>query len=400
MKKKLTLIALAVLMVTMLACGTIPTNLIPEITVMPEFFATATPAPLNPAPPAPAPAQPAATRVVNSLELLAGQDLLVELYKTVSPGVVSIQILSQLGGGLGSGFVYDKLGHIVTNYHVVEGAEDLEVDFPSGLKVRGKVIGEDLDSDLAVIKVDVPADQLTPLPLGDSDQLQVGQMVIAIGNPFGLSSTMTLGIVSAKGRNLQSIRTTTEGRSFSAGDVIQTDASINPGNSGGPLLNLNGEVVGVNRAIRTTGQTATGEPVNSGIGFAVSVNIAKRVVPVLIEKGKYDYPYLGISAIDEVSLLMQEALGLPQSIGAYLVEVTSGGPAARAGLRAGTQQTSIPGLLGGGDLIIAIDGHPVRVYADLISFLMTQKNPGDQAVLTILRDGKQQEVSVTLDKRP
>jgi S1-C subfamily serine protease len=321
-------------------------------------------------------------------------------FKEINPGVVAIRVVTDQGGGEGTGFVFDTQGHIVTNYHVIENNTAIEVDFPSGLKVHGKVVGTDLDSDLAVIKVDVPAGQLKPLPMGDSDQLQVGQMVVAIGNPFGLSSTMTLGIISAKGRGLQSIRQTAEGKTFSAGDVIQTDASINPGNSGGPLLNLKGEVVGVNRAIRTTGATANGEPVNSGIGFAVSGNIVKRVVPVLISKGSYDYPYLGISALDEVSLILAEALGLPQSTGAYLVEVVKGGPADQAGLIAGTKDTSLPGLKSAGDLIIAIDNRPVLVYSDLIGYLMTQKSPGDKVILKILRDGKEMEVTITLGKRP
>ncbi|MEJ5202721.1 MAG: trypsin-like peptidase domain-containing protein [Anaerolineales bacterium] len=348
--------------------------------------------------PAPLPTSAAPPVVIGDLR--QQEDLLAALYERVSPGVVAIQTLSDVGGGLGSGFVYDHEGHIVTNYHVVENATDLEVDFISGLKVRGEVIANDLDSDLAVIKVDVPADQLKPLVLGDSDALKVGQMVVAIGNPFGLSSTMTLGIVSAKGRTLESIRTAPEGGSFSAGDVIQTDAAINPGNSGGPLLNLNGEVIGLNRAIRATGTTLTGEPVNSGIGFAVSSNIIRRVVPVLITQGKYDYPYMGVRAREEISLIEQEALGLPTAIGAYVVEVTRGGPADKAGLKGGSRQTSIPGLLAGGDLIIAVDGQPVRVFGDLLSYLMKYKSPGDTIVLTILRNGEKKEITLTLDKRP
>jgi S1-C subfamily serine protease len=322
------------------------------------------------------------------------------LFKQINPGVVAIRVVTGQAAGEGSGFVYDTLGNIVTNYHVIESNTSLEVDFPSGIKVHGKVIGADLDSDVAVIKVDVPASDLKPLPLGDSDQLQVGEMVVAIGNPFGLSSSMTLGIVSAKGRNLESIRQSADGRSFSAGDVIQTDAAINPGNSGGPLLNLKGEVVGVNRAITTNSTNVTGEPVNSGVGFAVSVNIIKKVVPVLISKGSYDYPYLGVSALDEVTLVLSEALGLSQSTGAYLVEVVPGGPADQAGLKAGATDTSITGLLSGGDLITAVDDQQVRVYADLIGYLMTQKSPGDKVQLTILRADKEMQVTVTLGKRP
>lgn len=326
--------------------------------------------------------------------------LLTTLYERVSPGIVSIQVLGETGSGLGSGFVFDQEGHIVTNYHVVEGAEDLEVDFPSGLKVRGEVIGTDLDSDLAVIKVDVPADALFPLEMGDSGAVKVGQTVVAIGNPFGLTGTMTVGIVSARGRTLDSMRSTAEGRPFSAGGAIQTDAAINPGNSGGPLLDLQGRVIGVNRAIRTNNITLEGEPSNSGIGFAVPVNIVKRVVPELIATGVYDYPYLGLSSREDFSLLEMEALGLPQTTGAYVIDVVPGGPADQAGLRGGTQETSIPFLLAGGDLIIAMDGRPVRVFGDLLTYLMENKSPGDTITLTILRDNEQKEVTVTLGKRP
>ncbi|MGD0003804.1 MAG: trypsin-like peptidase domain-containing protein [Anaerolineaceae bacterium] len=384
MKKPLFLGVIGVLFVTMVACQFIPANL-------PQLPATAAPT----LPPAPTLILPQGGDT-----LLQNQDLLVSLFKQVNPGVVAVQVITDQGAGEGSGFVYDAQGHIITNYHVVQNNTSLEVDFPSGVKVHGKVIGSDLDSDLAVVKVDVPASELKPLLLGDSDQLQVGEMVVAIGNPFGFSSTMTMGIVSAKGRNLESIRQDANGRSFSAGDLIQTDAAINPGNSGGPLLNMKGEVVGVNRAIQTAASATSGEPVNSGISFAVSVNIVKKVVPVLISKGSYDYPYLGVSALDEVTLMLADALGLSQSRGAYLVEVVSGGPADQAGLKAGTRDTSITGLKAGGDLITAIDGQPVNVYADLIGYLMTQKSPGDKVVLTILRDGKEMQVTVTLGKRP
>ena len=172
----------------------------------------------------------------------------------------------------------------------------------------------DLDSDLAVIKVKAPVEQLHPLSLGDSDNVKVGQTVVAIGNPFGLNNTMTMGIISAKGRTMDSLRQTEDGNFYTAGDMLQTDASINPGNSGGPLLNLNGEVIGLNRSIRTTVSNSDGEPVNSGIGFAVSVNMIKRVVPILIEKGSYDYPYLGISTPPggDLSLLERKSSAFPQ----------------------------------------------------------------------------------------
>ncbi|BCY16966.1 2-alkenal reductase [Leptolinea sp. HRD-7] len=334
--------------------------------------------------------------------LAADQDLLVRLYETVSPGVVLIQQVGETGSGLGSGFVYSSDGYIITNFHVVEGATDLEVDFPSGYKTRGVIRATDLDSDLAVIKVNAPAEELRPLPLGDSDLVKVGQTVVAIGNPFGLNNTMTMGIISAKGRTLDSLRQTEDGGFYSTGDLLQTDASINPGNSGGPLLNLNGEVIGLNRSIRTTGKNSDGEPVNSGIGFAVSVNIIKRVVPVLIQKGVYDYPYLGISTPPggDLSLLEREELGLTTTTGAYLVEVLAGGPADKAGLIGGHKTTRIRGLNGGGDVIIAVDGRPVKVFGDLMSYIMTNKSPGDSITVRVIRDNQEKEFTLTLGKRP
>jgi S1-C subfamily serine protease len=346
----------------------------------------------------PTPTLPAVTPV--TIDLYEMEDLLVSLYERVSPGVVAIQTLNQIGGGLGSGFVYDTEGHIITNYHVIEGAQDLEVNFSSGYKTRGTVIGTDVDSDLAVIKVQAPPEELFPVPMGDSDLLRIGQSVVAIGNPFGLSGTMTIGIISAKGRTLDSFRQSSDGLFFSAGDLLQTDAAINPGNSGGPLLNLSGQVIGVNRAIRTTGMTQNGDPINSGIGFAISINIIKRVVPSLIANGTYDYPYLGITARPELTLLEQETLGLSRSTGAYIIAITPDSPADSAGLRAGTRRTDQPGLSGGGDLIIAVDGRPVLVFGDLLSYLMVNKSPGETVTLTIIRDNVEEEVNLTLGKRP
>lgn len=333
-------------------------------------------------------------------DLVGQQERLVELYEEVNPGVVAIQVLTISSEGLGSGFVFDKNGHIITNYHVVEGQTDLEVDFPSGLKTRGEVLGVDRDSDLAVVKVNVPAEELHPLVLGDSAQIKIGQTVVAIGNPFGLNGSMTVGIISALGRTLESLRESPDGLPFTTGDVIQTDTAINPGNSGGPLLNLNGEVIGINRAIRTVNFNTENEPINSGVGFAVAINIVKRVVPVLINEGTYDYPYLGISSLPDISLIEQEELGLPRATGAYVLTVTPNSPAERAGLIAGTEQTNLPGRTRGGDLIIAIDGQPVLQFSDLLSYIVNYKSPGDTVVLTILRGGEELELPLTLDKRP
>ena len=370
------------------------------------------PRPTATAPPvSPTPAQPAVvTQVVVPapqikappvLDLSASQDALIQLYKNANPGVVAIRVLTPQGGALGSGFVIDNQGHIVTNYHVVEGETELEVAFCSGYKVRGKVNGTDLDSDLAIVEVNAPATEIHPLALGDSDQLQVGQTVVAIGNPFGLQGTMTVGIVSGLGRTVESLHTTDTG-TFTAGNVIQTDAAINPGNSDGPLLDLNGKVVGVNQSIRTGNFTTTGEPTNSGVGFAISINIVKRVSPDLIAKGTYDYPYLGInSSATDLTLQEQEELGLSQATGVYVTGVTAGGPADRAGSLGGDPNSlTSDGMPKGGDLIVAVDNRPVYNFNDLISYLVENKSPGDKVTLTVLRAGKQITIEVTLDKRP
>ncbi len=341
--------------------------------------------------------QPAAYIIPDEVLL---QDTLVNLYNQISPGVVSIQVYSERGAGLGSGFVIDKEGHIVTNYHVVSLSDEVEVHFSSGLKVYGQVIGKDLDSDLAVIKVDVNPDELIPVPLGDSDQVKVGQTVVAIGNPYGLTGTMTVGIVSARGRTLDSIRQTSSGMFFAAGDIIQTDATINPGNSGGPLLNLNGEVIGINRAIQTSGYTTSGDPINTGIGFAISSNILKLVVPSLIAGETYSYPYLGVSSLNDLSLFQSELLGLPQATGAYVVDVIEGGPSDEAGLIEASLPTDIPGLFAGGDLIIAVDGQDILEFSDMLSYMMLNKKPGDEIVLTVIRDGEEVNIPVILGERP
>ena len=389
MKRNLKLVVfVAVLAAATMACQALGGQLENNQATVPTPFFEAQPV---------MPQAPASNPVIDQI---ASQDLLVNLYERVNPGVVAIRVLSEQGGSQGSGFVIDREGHIVTNYHVVENLTDLEVAFPSGFKVRGEVLGTDLDSDIAVIKVDVPAEELVPLNLGDSDLVKVGQGVIAIGNPFGYSGTMTTGIVSALGRSLSSLHQSPDGGTFSAGDIIQTDAAINPGNSGGPLLNLAGDVIGVNRAIATSSSSVLGEPVSSGVGFAVSINIVKRVLPTLIAGEAYKYPYVGIFSLNDIALLQQEALGLPRATGVYVTDVAQGGPAAEAGIQAGGEPTDIPGLFAGGDLIIAIDGVEVKDFSEFISYLLKNKSPGDQVVLTVLRGDQQIQVEVTLDQRP
>lgn len=343
--------------------------------------------------------EPTASAYKKIPDIVNQEEILVALYQKASKGVVSIQVTTEFGIGQGSGFVVDKEGNIVTNYHVIEDSETVEVDFPSGLKVYGEVIGTDLDSDLAVIQVEVPEDELAPLPIGDSDEMLVGQSVVAIGNPYGLSGTMTVGIISARGRVLDSMRQTGEGIYFTAGDLIQTDANINPGNSGGPLLNLDGEVIGVNRAIQTSGFTLSGDAANTGIGFAVSSNIVRRVLPSLISQGYYDYPFLGLSSLNSLNLSYQEVLGLSQSKGAYITAIVEDGPSDRAGLIAGSKPTEVGGLYAGGDLIIAVDGRPVNEFSDLLSYLILNKAPGETIELTILRDGKEMKITLLLGKR-
>ena len=338
--------------------------------------------------------------IVNAEDIASADQILTSLYEQVNPGVVTIIAYSNMGEGSGSGFVYDYDGHIITNYHVVEGAETIEVAFASGLKVFATLVATDIDSDIAVIKVDVARDELVPLKLGDSDALKVGQMVVAIGNPYRLTSTMTLGVGSAKDRILDSLRTTEDMVSYTAGDLIQTDAAINPGNSGGPLLNLAGEVIGINRAIYTSGTTIEGEAVNSGIGYAISINIVKRVVPFLISEGNYNYPLMGISSSStELTLSQWQLVSDTVTSGIYIMSVTPGGPADQAGLVGGDQPTEIQGFFSGGDIIIAVDGMPVKIYGDLISYIFKNKSPGDVITLTILRNDKQMEVNLTLGSR-
>ena len=339
--------------------------------------------------------------LVSPASLKDQQDVLTALYAHVTPGIVAIQVLTASGADLGTGFVYNDQGYIITNQHVVDGQQKIEVDFPNGFKAFAKLIGVDLDSDLAVLKVDAPAAELHPLTLGDSSKLKVGQTVIAIGNPFGLNGTMTTGIISALGRTLPSNHAAAGGSNFSASDQIQTDAAINPGNSGGPLLNLNGEVIGINRAIRTDSSATSGEPVNSGIGFAIAINIVKRVVPVIIKSGKYDYPYMGMGSQEQLSLDEINALGLKRLTGAYVACIVPGGPADKAGVIAGTKDIpGLQGLKGGGDLIIAVDGQAVNTFSDFLSYLVNNKAPGDTITLTVLRGDQKLDLKVTLDKRP
>lgn len=351
----------------------------------------------------------------NIIEADNEEKLLNNVFTTVAPSVVHITVTKQMDSisnpslpegfdfglpdapdqflqwGEGSGFVYDKQGHIVTNYHVVQDAEILEVSFIDGLIVRAKPIGGDPDSDIAVIKVDVDQSILFPVNLGNSDKSFVGQRAIAIGNPFGQTWSLTSGVVSAVGRTLQS------GHSlFSIPEMIQTDAAINPGNSGGPLLNSEGKVLGVNTMILSQSRSS------SGVGFAVPVNIVKMVVPHLIETGKYIYPWLGVS-LSNISLDIIEAMQLDiKQRGALVLSVVEDSPAANAGIR--SSQNVLEGSrqdIGiGGDIIISIEGTGVKNPADLISYLVKNTQPEDRVTLRVLRENTVIPIEVILEPRP
>jgi S1-C subfamily serine protease len=308
-----------------------------------------------------------------------------EIYNQIKHSIVLIQTET----GLGSGFVYDHEGHIVTNYHVIENAITIQVTFLDGNITDAGKVGEDPYSDLAVIEVDPDVTMLHPVVLGNSSALTVGEPVAAIGNPFGLSDTITSGIVSALGRELEAPG------GYIIVDVIQVDAAINPGNSGGPLVNLKGQVVGVNTAIITTTGTF------AGVGFAIPSDTVKRELPDLIATGHYAHPWVGIAGID-VNFAIAQYIGLEKPQGVLIVNVTSGSPADQAGLRGGTELVVIDGqqILIGGDVIVGIDDQPVRKLNDLAVYMERNNRPGDHVTLTIIRNGLQRLIDLTLGERP
>jgi 2-alkenal reductase len=310
------------------------------------------------------------------------EEALVAVYEQANPSVVYIVVPPI---GTGSGFVYSEDGYIVTNNHVVAGGRSYEVVFSDGTRQQARLVGRDVDSDLAVLQVDELPQGASPLPLADGDGLQVGQLVVAIGNPFGEEGSMSFGIISALGRSLASQRTVGTGSSYSLPGAIQTDAPINPGSSGGPLLNLAGEVAGINAAIATTTGT------NSGVGFAIPVQAVHQIVPSLIAEGSYTYSYIGAAFAEEITLSQQAAYGLPQTSGAYVVNVT----AATAGLTAANASTGQ-----GGDLVIAVDGQPVSDFSDLNGYLVFYTEPDQLIELTVLRGGEEIVLPLTLAERP
>lgn len=336
----------------------------------------------------------AASLPPTGVEGLLDQNMLVRLNEDLNPGVVNIRVIAQqfgqAGEGAGSGFIIDDQGHIVTNNHVIEGATQVTVIFYNGFEAEAEIIGADAYSDLAVVRVGQLVEGAHPLPLGDSRNVRVGEIVVAIGNPFGANSSMSQGIVSAIERTIPSGAT-----AFSIPEAIQTDAAINPGNSGGPLLNLAGEVIGVNAQIATGGVAAS-----SGVGFAIPANVVRRVVPVLIERGSYEWPYMGVEGQD-VNLIIQQANGLESQDGAYVHNVTPGGPAEAAGLQGSRGSNSVDGIEvpTGGDVIIAANGQPVTSFNDLL-VLISEQAPGDAMLLDILRDGETIQLEVVLAPRP
>ena len=317
---------------------------------------------------------------------------LVELFEKSEEGVVKIQVErdGQNRGSQGSGFVYDNLGHIITNAHVVDGATKATVTFLDGSQYDAEIIGKDKFTDIAVIKVNEKPRLLHPLQIGDSSQLRVGEQVAAIGNPFGLSGSMTSGIVSQMGRLLPS-----QDSGFSIPDVIQTDAAINPGNSGGPLLNLRGEVIGINTAI----QSSSGE--FSGVGFAIPSNTAIKIVPSLIEDGEYHHPWIGISGRD-IDPDLAKVLELKDAKGFLIITVVDGSPADKAGLKGMTATQVIDGkeYPANGDIIISVDDKEVRKISDILIHLQREKSVGDTMVLGVLRDGEFMHKFLTLVERP
>ncbi len=349
----------------------------------------------EPPPSTPPPATPAQANLL--------EDQVIRVFETAGPGVVNItsrsisydfflRVMPQEGSG--SGFVYDEQGHIITNYHVIEGANELFVTFFDETRVPAEVVGIDPSNDLAVIKVDVAPDLLRVIPLGDSDRLKVGRFLIAIGNPFGLQQTLTTGVVSSLGRIIEG----PDGRFI--GEIIQTDAAINPGNSGGPLLDLDGRVVGVNSAIISPSGAS------AGIGFAITVGTVKRVVPELIARGRYAHPWLGVDfwnvSANLAARLNRAGVKTPGGGGVMVAGLVARGPAATSGIRGPSQV----GLLGnlrvpiGADYVLALDGEPVSTDRDITVYLETRRRVGDTVKVTVWRDGRVLDVDVTLGERP
>ncbi|MBN1367266.1 MAG: trypsin-like peptidase domain-containing protein [Dehalococcoidales bacterium] len=388
MKRCLLIISLVILVVCFTGCN--------SRSVLTETEATSTPV-------------TAVSEIVVPAGVAALEDLLEDIYEVVNPSVVNIEVLQDISGifpfsedetpqfvaSLGSGFVWDTQGHIVTNNHVVENADRITVTFYDGTIIEATLVGADPDSDLAVIKVENPAVELRPVTMGDSKQIKVGQLAVAIGNPFGYQNTMTVGFISGLGRLIPATENFI-GANYNIPDIIQTDTSINPGNSGGVLLNDGGEVIGVTTAI------ASGSGSSSGVGFAIPSVIVQQVVPSLISTGQYQHAWLGIS-IRSLNPDLAVAMGLDANQrGALVVTIMPDSPAEAAGLQPGEEMVTINGTehTVGGDVIIAYDGQVVKSSDGLITLLERYGTVGQTVMLTVLRDGQEIEVPITLGARP
>jgi S1-C subfamily serine protease len=330
-----------------------------------------------------------ATKTVTTT--LSGENALtpIDLFKKVQGSVVSILVNTAGGTAQGSGFVYDGRGHIVTNNHVVEGAQSISVTFLDGASVDAQLVGTDVYGDLAVIVIQDSSRGMQPIPLGDSNAIQVGEPVAAIGNPFGLSGTMTLGIVSQLGRSTQAVG------GYLMIDLIQTDAAVNPGNSGGPLLNMQGEVVGVNTLIFSN------SGVNEGVGLSIPSNTIRRIADSLISTGTYTHPWVGVQGMDVVPIVAT-AMNLPAAKGFLVLQVIPDSPAAKAGIKESDQQTTVGGqtVAIGGDVIVGIDNVDARNLNDLLLYTERNKSPGDTVTLKIIRGDETVSVDLVLGERP
>ncbi len=392
MKRLYGLLTLFLLLLLVTACNT----------ALPAQITAAT----SPPSPTPTPVMTSSTASPDVVAALEGT--LERIYEEVNPSVVHIRVAPRvisgevppLGGPVpgttGSGFVWDKEGHIVTNNHVVDGAGRITVTFADGTAVPAEVVGTDPDSDLAVLRVDVPSERLHPITVADSTRLKVGQLVVAIGNPFGLKGTMTVGVISALGRVLPTEQEVGARGRYVIPDVIQTDAAINPGNSGGVLVNTEGKLIGVTSAIISPVRAS------AGIGFAIPSVIVKKVVPKLIEQGYYEHPWIGISGIT-LSPDVAEAMNLDRDQrGVLVIEVIPESPADKAGLRGSDRVALIGGaeVPVGGDVIVAIDDQQVETFDDLVTYLARYTEVGQTVTLTVLRDGEEVQVELTLAARP
>jgi S1-C subfamily serine protease len=435
MKRVLSIVLLAILALSLIGCADSATQ---ALDTFQSTVQTALSQEDGPTPEAEAPNEAAPAVASGDLSGFLSEDRLITLYEQANDSVVNIRVTGGSGqmleipgegegvptpdpnlpefpdvpgfpelpqlepfqpfpqGGEGSGFVYDEEGHIITNHHVVAGAERIVVTFADGREAEATLVGTDPDSDLAVIQVDVEPDRLHPVTFADSESLRVGQFVVAIGNPFGLNGSMSVGIVSGLDRTLPADARTPSGQGFTIPDIIQTDTAINPGNSGGPLLTLDGQVIGVNTAIES--------PVRAfaGVGFAVPSNIVTRVVPDILDDGTVEHPWIGIAGT-ELGSDLAAAMDLDaDQRGVLVLEIAEDSPAATSDLQGSDQTATIDGQEApiGGDVIVAIDGQPVNDFDDLLTYIVNQTEVGQTVTLRVLREGAEQDIPITLGARP